>query len=71
MPAFLFLHPELGRIISIYRIFVLPFDTLKYAKSAHTLCEGCMVENIFTEVVFTTGLTVGDTGGDLDAISNS
>lgn len=25
-----------------------------------------MVENIFTKVVFTTDLTVGDTGGDLD-----
>lgn len=49
----------------------LVFDTLKCTKGAHTLCEGCMVENIFTEVIFTTNPTVSDTGGDLDGYFKS
>lgn len=48
---------------------MLPFDILKCAKGAHTLCEGCMVESIFTKVIFKTDLTVGGTGGDLDGYS--
>lgn len=51
-------------------VFLLLFDTLKCAKGAHTLCEWCMVESIFTKVVFTTDLTVSDTGGDLDGYFN-